>query len=129
MTPVPGTGAGNTMRRKIGDRRRGPRFELVGELWGSLDMSSSLSIVNLAPGGALLQSAAPLPPGSVHTVLAVTDEESHEVTVRVCHAMLGDDQGHPCYLIGVEFVDVSPALGEFLNRQLVPGDGARPVEA
>jgi hypothetical protein len=117
------------MRRKIGDRRKGPRFDLVGELWGSLDVSSSLPIVNLAAGGALLQSAAPLPRGSVHSVLAVTADESHEVTVRVRHSLEGDDQGHVCYLIGVEFVDVSPALAEFLDRQLARGDGARSVEA
>ena len=117
------------MRRKIGDRRRGPRFDLVGELWGSLDVSSSLAIVNLAPGGALLQSTVPLPAGSIHSVLAVTPEESYEVTVRVRHSLKGVDQGHASYLIGVEFVDVSPALAEFLDRELARGDGARPVEA
>ena len=117
------------MRRKIGDRRRGPRFDLVGELWGSLDVNSSLAIVNLAPGGALLQSAAPLSPGSVHSVLAVTPEGSYDVTVRVRHSLAAFDQGRACYLIGVEFVDVSPALAEFLDKELARGDGALPVEA
>jgi hypothetical protein len=120
---------GATMKRRIGDRRVTPRFEIVGDLWGSVDVSASLTVVNLGRGGALLESPVPFAPESVHSVVAVTHEESHEVTLRVRHSTAGQTLGHRRYLVGVEFVDVSPALDEFLARQVSLGNGSLSVEA
>ena len=39
------------MKRRIGDRRGKPRFEIVGDLWGSVDVSASLTVLNLGAGG------------------------------------------------------------------------------
>ena len=117
------------MKRRIGDRRSKPRFEIVGDLWGSVDVSASLAVVNLGRGGALLESPMPFVPESVHSVLAVTHEESHRVTVRVRHSTGGDHQGGRRYLVGVEFVDVPPALEEFLARQVALGNGSLSVKA
>jgi len=117
------------MQRRIGDRRGKPRFEIVGELWGSVDVSASLSVVNLGRGGALLESTTPLVPESVHAVLVVTDDESHQVTLRVRHTTPDEQSGRRRYLTGVEFVDVTPALDEFLERQMSFGTGSLPAEA
>jgi hypothetical protein len=117
------------MKRRIGDRRVNPRFEIVGDLWGSVDVNASLTVVNLGRGGALLESPVPFAPESVHAVVAVTHEESHEVTLRVRHSTAGNQPGSRRYLIGVEFLDVSPALDEFLARQVSLGNGSVSVEA
>jgi hypothetical protein len=117
------------MKRRIGDRRVTPRFEIVGDLWGSVDVSASLTVVNLGRGGALLESPVPFAPESVHSVVAVTHEESHEVTLRVRHSTAGHQHGQRKYLVGVEFVDVSPALDDFLVRQVSLGNDSVSVEA
>jgi hypothetical protein len=117
------------MKRRIGDRRVNPRFEIVGDLWGSVDVSASLAVVNLGRGGALLESPVPFAPESIHSAVAVTQEESHEITLRVRHSTVGHDHAHRRYLVGVEFVDVSPALDDFLVRQVSLGNGSLSVEA
>jgi hypothetical protein len=117
------------MQRRIGDRRNKPRFEIVGDLWGSVDVNASLAVVNLGRGGALLESSISFPPDSTHSVLAVTRDESHPVTVRVRHSTADAARGRSRYLVGVEFVDTSPALDEFLTRQLALGNGPVSAEA
>ncbi len=116
------------MKRRIGDRRSKPRFEIVGELWGSVDVSASLAVLNLGRGGALLESSMRLTPGTTYSVQVVTDTESHRVTMRVRHTVASAEGGHG-YLVGVEFVDVSAPLGDFLDRQLALGSGGLQVEA
>ena len=117
------------MKRRIGDRRGKPRFEIIGDLWGSVDMSASLTVVNLGRGGALLEAAVPLAPESVHAVVVMTDDESHPVTLRVRHSTEDEQAGGRRYLTGVEFVDVTPALDEFLVRHIAHGTGSQSVEA
>jgi hypothetical protein len=117
------------MKRAIGDRRDKPRFEIVGDLWGSVDVSASLAVVNLGRGGALLESPVPFAPESMHSVVAVTHEESHRVSLRVRHSTAGEPHGRRHFLVGVQFVDVSPALEEFLDRQLSLGNGSLSVKA
>ena len=48
------------MRRKIGDRRIRPRFDIVGDLWGSLETVLRLPLRNVSRGGALIHSHVPL---------------------------------------------------------------------
>jgi hypothetical protein len=55
-------------------------------------------------------------------------EESHAVTVRVRHITPAEGQGQRSYLMGVEFMDVSPALDDFLARQLGVGNDPLSVE-
>jgi hypothetical protein len=117
------------MKRRIGDRRGKPRFEIVGDLWGSVDVSATLTVVNLGRGGALLESSVPLVPEAVRAVLVVTDEESHRVTLRVRHSTPDAQTGRRRYLTGVEFLDVTPALDQFLLRQISFGTGSMPLEA
>jgi|SRR6476661_8393198 hypothetical protein len=118
------------MKRKSGDRRGKPRFEIIGDLWGSLDVVATLTLVNLGLGGALLESPIRLPPESVHAMVAISEGETHTITARVRHCVSGasgDRAGRPSFMVGVEFLNVSPALHEFLARQL--GDGSLSVEA
>ena len=53
---------------RLADRRSATRFEIVGELWGSVQALEPLRVCNLAREGALIESVAPLPVGSVQAV-------------------------------------------------------------
>jgi hypothetical protein len=118
-----------TMKRRIGDRRGKPRFEIVGDLWGTIDTSTSLTLRNLGRGGALLDSPLPLAPDSVHWVTALADGESHAVQMRVRHSKTAGGIGEtPRYLIGIEFLKLSPGLEDFIMRQVVD-NGNVSVEA
>jgi PilZ domain-containing protein len=117
------------MQRRIGDRRRKPRFEIVGDLFGSVDVTVGLRILNLGRGGALVDSPLALVPGSVHAVRAVGNGESHPMTIRVRHSTATAQQGHRRYLLGVEFLNVTAALDDFLVRHVGLGNNSISAEA
>lgn len=105
------------MRRKIGDRRIRPRFDIVGDLWGSLETVLRLPLRNVSRGGALIHSHVPLPSQSIHRLAFNSDGQDVSVPVRVSHV---DTQvsadGERTYLIGVEFLSLQPALVEMIDR-------------
>jgi hypothetical protein len=117
------------MKRKIGDRRAKPRFEIVGDLWGSVDTSTSLRLANVGKGGALLVSPYPLAVDSVHWVTAVTGDRTNSVQMRVRHSVPTRSNGGVVrYQIGVEFLQLSPDLEEILVRHVSLGHGSGSVE-
>ena len=99
------------MQRRLGDRRGRPRFEIVGELWGTLDAVVGMPLVNIGRGGALVESPVPLAPQSVHHVAVTCDGQPTPASVQVRHvnAVVGPD-GRNRYLIGLEFLSVPSAL-------------------
>src|SRR5262245_31940722 len=111
------------MNRKSGDRRQKPRFEIIGDLWGSLDVTATLTLINLGFGGALLLSPIRFPTESVHVMLATAEGETHTITARIRHCVMGASREGvgPGFLIGVEVLNVSPTLQAFLVRQLAHG--------
>ena len=118
------------MKRRIGDRRSKPRFEIVGDLWGSIDATASLLVQNLGRGGALLESPLPLAPESVHWVTALAEDQPHLVQIRVRHSRaVALPAGPPRFLIGVEFVTLSPGIEEAIVRYLDMANGGAPAEA
>ena len=50
------------MKRRLGDRRGRPRFEIVGELRGTLDTVIGLPLVDIGKSGALVESPVALTP-------------------------------------------------------------------
>lgn len=115
---------GDDVRRKIGDRRVRPRFDIVGDLWGSLESVLRLPLKNVSRGGALIHSHVPLPVQSIHRVALHVGEQEVSVPVRVSHV---DQQvsadGENTYLIGVEFVSMQPALLQLIDRLAVARQG------
>jgi len=113
---------GDSVRRKIGDRRIRPRFDIVGDLWGTLESVLQLPLRNVSRGGALIHSHVPLPSHSVHRIAFNTDGRDVSVPVRVSHV---DTQvsadGERTYLIGVEFLSAQPALLEMIERWAMAG--------
>ena len=112
------------MRRKLGDRRNRPRFDIVGDLWGSLETVLRLPLRNVGRGGALIHSHVPLPAESVHRLVFQSDGQdvSTEVRVRHVHTNVSAD-GEKTYLIGVEFMSAHPALLQQIDRWLATSDG------
>ena len=112
------------MRRKMGDRRIRPRFDIVGDLWGTLETVLRLPVKNVSRGGALIHSHVPLPSHSVHRLTFPSEGQELSVPVRVSHV---DTQvsadGERTYLIGVEFLSVQPALIHQIDQWLGRGHG------
>ena len=99
------------MRRKLGDRRGRPRFDLVGDLWGSLEVFLFLALHDVGPGGALLHSRASLPTDSVHRLTLSVDGRDFTADAKVRHVRgVTDADGERGFLIGVEFLSTNPVL-------------------
>ena len=103
------------MKRRIGDRRHKTRFEIVGDLWGTMETTARLTVRNLGPRGALLESPVALPPDSMHWVHALIDGEAQPLRFRVRHAV-EEASSDGAYLIGVEFVVVNAETQAFIER-------------
>ena len=48
----------------MSDRRVRPRFEIVGQLWGTMETVVAMTLCNVGYGGALVESDVPLPSNS-----------------------------------------------------------------
>ena len=70
------------MRRKLGDRRGRPRYDIVGDLWGTLETVLRLPLRNVGPGGALIESHVPLPAESIHRLTFSYDGQDASTQVR-----------------------------------------------
>lgn len=112
------------MRRKLGDRRIRPRFDIVGDLWGTLESALRLPVRNVGRGGALIHSHVPLSSGSVHQLTLETAGVPLTTQIRVqrVEPRSGRD-GDRTYLIGVEFMAPHPALLEQVDRWVAAGHG------
>lgn len=105
--------------RRLGDRRGKPRFEIVGQLWGSLESVEPLRTHDLGRGGALVESRIALPLESVQRFRVAFEGTRANMHARVCHVRPSGRQGGPrTYLVGLEFLDVPPGLAEHIERLL-----------
>jgi hypothetical protein len=105
--------------RRLGDRRLRPRFEIVGDLWGTLETVLQLTLKNAGIGGALFQSDVPLAAGSIHRFSWPCDEHETAVQVRVRHVRpIESENGERSYLIGIEFVSLNPVVAGQIQHWL-----------
>jgi hypothetical protein len=114
------------MRRGMGDRRQKPRFDVVGQLAGTLDAAVPMALRDVGRGGAQVESFVQLQSGSLHRATFSCDGIEAAVQVCVRHVKpVVSSSGEQRYLIGVEFVSPSPAVLELIERWLMlHGDGA-----
>ena len=111
------------MRRRLADRRTMPRFDIVGDLWGTLEIAIRLSLKNVGPGGALIESSVPMPVGSLQRLTLDCDGERVATQVRVQHVRpIAGPDSREAYYLGVEFVSPHPLLTARINRWLA-GNG------
>jgi c-di-GMP-binding flagellar brake protein YcgR len=103
-------------RRRLGDRRVRPRFEVVGQLWGALDTTETLTLVDLGRGGALVASPFPLPPDSTQRLRFTFEGDAADVEARVCHVRTEGAGERARYLIGLEFLPMPEAAATRIDR-------------
>lgn len=118
------------MRRKLGDRRNRPRFDIVGDLWGTLETVLRLPLQNIGRRGALIHSHVPLPLESVHRLTFQSDGQDLSTDVRVRHVVPQvSADGERTYLIGVEFMAAHPVLVQQIERWLGTSEGQAAASA
>jgi hypothetical protein len=107
-----------------GDRRREVRFEVIGELWGTLETRPSFRLVNLGQGGALVESVRALSHDARLEVRLTAAGLSSVLPVQIRHVTpASSGRG---YLVGLQFTDVSPEVRGHIDRAL--GDAFLPPE-
>lgn len=97
--------------RRIGDRRSSVRLEVIGALWGTLEVRKQARVLDISAEGALLAYPVPVLPETVHIV--ALDHEGHHITVDVIvrHVRTITAPGEqPLYLAGVEFLSIPEAV-------------------
>ena len=86
------------------------RLDVVGALWGTLEVHKKARVRDLTQDGALLEYPVPVLPDTVHAVTIDYRGQSVALEVRVRHVRPGTGpNGATVYLAGVEFVS-APAI-------------------
>jgi hypothetical protein len=115
---APDDGRNETVHMKMvgGDRRALLRFEVVGDLEGSLNLVESPEVVDISPIGALVLSQQSFPIESLQTIQLSVKGQAAPIAgkVRHVHRVIGED-GFARYLVGFELLSVPPALAEVLK--------------
>lgn len=102
--------------RPLGDRRGRVRFEVLGTLRGTLELTESARVVNISANGALIESAAKVALGSLHELQLTLDGHRARVAARVCRLEpVNGPSGSPLYLIALEFLSPPSALAESIR--------------
>ncbi len=98
--------------KALGDRREHIRLEVVGSLWGTLDVNKRARVVNVSGTGALIASPIPAAVDSTQTVKLTLDgrEFTLEAKVRHLRQIVQPGEDGTQYQIGLEFLGASPAL-------------------
>jgi PilZ domain len=101
-------------------RRQTLRFEVLGRMAGSVASIETLHPVNLGTGGALVESALPLPPNAELTMQLVLDGYVSETTVKIRRVIeIRREDGALRYRIGLEFqalsAETEQVIHEFVN--------------
>jgi hypothetical protein len=100
----------------LADRRVAARFEIVGELWGSVQALEALRVCNLTPEGALVESVVPLPVGSVHSLRLTQGAQATEVRAAVRHlSPVYLEGGGRRYRVGLEFLNVTDQAAAWIG--------------
>ena len=113
------------MKERIrGDRRAKGRFEVVGTLPGTLETWQKHPVRNVGGGGALVESAMPLPTGSRLNGRLSFQGHTRDVKAEVRHVSAdtkGSRDRH--FLIGIEWADGAHPIDDLLPLGPPPARG------
>lgn len=87
----------------MSDRRKDERFDVVGSMWGVLELNEPARIENVSLTGALVDSPVPAALGSTHLLHLVVDGQEVKVEGLVRHVHSSATGREERFLIGVEF--------------------------
>jgi hypothetical protein len=93
------------------------RFEVLGNLSGSVWATETLRVLNLGPRGALVEAALPLPDNTELSMRLVLESHVSDVKARIRRVTeTGGDSTPLTYLIGLEFLKLSAEAEESIGR-------------
>jgi hypothetical protein len=105
-----------TTRRRLGDRRNRVRYEIVGQLWGSLETLEPMELHNISQGGALVETRLALTPDSVQRLRLTSPDHMLDMQARVAHVSPRQDvTAAENYLVGMQFLSLSPPAANYLD--------------
>ena len=104
------------MMRAPGDRRSRVRFEVFGAFWGTFDAGDAVRVHNLSHQGALIEAHQPLAVESIQSVCLILDGQPALADARVRHLAPAAADDHGRYLVGVEFLSMSTAFHDAVER-------------
>ncbi len=103
------------LRTYLGDRRVGRRFQINGQLWGSVDVIQDVVFHDITSAGALLEMRLSRGMQSLRAAV-IRPEGGPEVLVHVRHlSPMTDSPEADRFLVGVEFVKPSGAARHALD--------------
>jgi hypothetical protein len=109
ITNVEARGLADGMR-PLGDRRRRIRLEVVGSLWGTLEVERLATLMNISRTGMLITSPIPAAVDSTQSLKVTVEGHEVKLAARVRHLQrIADVEGEPQYRIGLEFLE-TPAI-------------------
>ena len=100
----------------MSNRRSEIRYDVVGALWGQLELHEEARLCNVSVSGALLESPVPAALDSTQTVQVTVDGEPVAVEARVRHVTPVSTERVPLYLIGVEFVSLPTSVLQSIEQ-------------
>jgi hypothetical protein len=88
----------------VAGRRQHERYDVVGAMWGMLELNAPVQIRNVSTTGALLDSPVPMALDSTQAMHVLVDGEAVRVDALVRHVTSAHgDASRPRYLVGIEF--------------------------
>ena len=90
------------------ERRRSPRIEILGRLYGHVvSLGLPIVVVEMSLGGCAIQTAIEFPLGAVHEFnLTLGDGSSVVVRGQAVHSKnVAAEDEEPSYLTGIQFID------------------------
>ena len=97
------------------NRRHTGRVDILGDLQGEIMVFAPMTITQVSPGGAQLETPFPLPLGSLHELRLTLGDASVVVKGRIVHSSISDvEQEIVVYRSGVEFVEPADRVAEVI---------------
>jgi len=105
---------------RLEDRRDNDRIEILGELNGEVMVFQPMTIKEISPGGAQVETAFPLQLDSLHEFRLALGDRFIVIKGRVAHCSISDvEQEVVFYRSGIEFVEpgerVFKVIREFIE--------------
>jgi hypothetical protein len=128
--PAPGASHGlDHAPRSPLDRRATPRFRIVGRLGGRIELVERMQVQDVSRVGIAVRTGVALTLGSTHDARLVLGGVVLDVSVRVARIRpIGGPGGdRPQFQLGLEFVGLSSAVSEEIDRFLAQAPPQRPT--
>lgn len=101
--------------KPLGDRRSRIRLEVVGSLWGALEIDRQAQLMNISRAGALIVSPVPAAVDSMQSIKLTIEGHEVKLAARVRHMQRMDESAWPRYRIGLEFLEEPAVLVHALD--------------